>query len=70
MCAAEIVVSVIVFHKKILIKFFLVLNKMVNKEGFLPLWSNTILQERIVQNMLSYLSLLLQSVAQTNCLSS
>ena len=70
MCAAEIVVSVIVFHKKILIKFLLVLNQMVNKEGFLPLWSNTILQERIVQNMLSYLSLLLQSVAQTNCLSS
>ena len=70
MCAAEIVVSVFVFHKKILIKFFLVLNQMVNKEGFLPLWSNTILQERIVQNMLSYLSLLLQSVAQTNCLSS
>ena len=69
-CAAEIVVSVIVFHKKILIKFLLVLNQMVNKEGFLPLWSNTILQERIVQNMLSYLSLLLQSVAQTNCLSS
>ena len=70
MCAAEIVVSVIVFHKKILIKFLLVLNQMVNKEGFLPLWSKTILQERIVQNMLSYLSLLLQSVAQTNCLSS